>query len=208
MSKKVKIVKEELEKILNDDVEVDNFFDDDEVKEYEIFKRQTVATVYNIYLGETVESSTNYYELFNLLNTATQNDHINIHLNNFGGMVHTGVQLINNINTTKANVQIHVEGPVYSMAAILGCCIPNVKVHPFAFYMFHDYSGGERGKGNEIEKSVANYRPFFRNFMHKVCSPFLTKAEIDKVVDGQDLYITAAEATKRFKKINSKKKGK
>lgn len=167
--------------------------------EYRIYTREVKARYHNVYLGETIESSDTYYDLFNLLHVSTQMDHVNIVLNNYGGRVNAGVQLINAIRATKAKVQMEVSAPVYSMGSLLAVVGDATLLHPHTFLMFHDYSGGERGKGNEMERSVTNYRGYFRSLLQDVCKDFLDKEEINTILNGQDLYIGYNDAKKRLK---------
>jgi len=83
-----------------------------------------------------------------------------------------------------------VEAPVYSMGAILalaGDHLPDVLPH--VFFMFHDYSGVEVGKGSEMHSSIVNFQPYFKALLSDVCSHFLTKVEINAIVKGRDLYV-------------------
>lgn len=203
-----------IEELLSDDSEhekpdkenkdKDSDDDDDDGDAYKLFKNAVTHTTYDVYLGESVQRSTEYYELFNKLSNATKNDKFRVHLNNFGGCCHTGVQLMNAFRKTKGHVQMIIEAPVYSMASILAVCVKDVVVEPHTFLMFHDYSTWELGKGSEIAASVGHYQPYFKRVLKDACEGFLTTEEINNICKGQDLYVSDTEAKKRLKKRSEK----
>jgi ATP-dependent protease ClpP protease subunit len=166
--------------------------DDEEngdIEDIKIFTTEHKCHTYDVYLGESVNESTQYYELFHMLDKAQKNDHFVIHLNNFGGALHTGLQLINCLNKCKATITMSVESHVYSMASLLALCGDIIMVHPKVVMMFHDYSGGSIGKGSEMEKNVDSDRIFWAGFLKDVCYPFLTKPEIKQLIRGEDIYV-------------------
>lgn len=175
--------------------------DDDDLDsdELELFSVPKPGKVHNVYLGTSVLSSDKYYKLFNILASASSNDEFNIHLNNYGGYVSGGVQLLNALRSTPAKVKMVVAGPVYSMASLLALCVEDVEVHDHTFFMFHDYSGGEFGKGAEMVRSVLNYKEYFKEVLRDVGRGFLTDQEMEDIYHGIDLYITADDARKRLK---------
>lgn len=187
---------------------------------FKIYKRPTITHETHIYLGEYIDSQSRYFELFNELDNAGKKDKIYFHLNNYGGDVATGAQLIHKIHDCDATVLMCVEGPVYSMGSILalaGDVIP--KVSPHVFFMFHDYSGGEYGKGNEMHHSITNFQHYFRDLLMDVCCPFLTKKEVRTIMKGEDLYVPFKTGldrhgrelkgiTERFAELKAKKRGK
>ena len=195
-----------------------NDHDDDDLdssEHYKVYKKNKVSTDYTVILSEEITSSVEYYDLYNLFYSASPLDTVTVYLNNFGGKVHTGVHLVNAIASSRAKVTMVVTAPVYSMGAILAVAGDEMILHPHTFLMFHDYSGGEFGKGNEIHLSVTNYRRYFRELLNDVCGWFLTKEEVKSILTGQDLYVSYDDARRRMKvhadkakKIEAPKKAK
>lgn len=169
---------------------------------FKVYKRPSVTQEIHIYLGEYIESQSVYFDLFNELDVAGTKDKMYFHLNNYGGDVAAGAQLIHKIKDTSATVVMCVEGPVYSMGSILalaGDVLP--KVSPHVFFMFHDYSGGEYGKGNEMHHSITNFQHYFRELLSEVCTPFLTNKEVKSIIKGEDLYVPFKSDVDRHGKI-------
>ena len=176
--------------MIDSEVKADIDEDDDEIEDkVRMYLHTTTTNEYDVYLGDSVGESKKYYDLFYKLSKAGKTDKFNIHLNNRGGLVSSGVNLINAIRTSAASTTIHVEGPVYSMGAILALCGDSIVLYPNTFLMFHDYSTSEYGKGNEIHISVTNYQQYFSDLLYDVCYPFLSKKEIKSIQEGKDLYV-------------------
>ena len=177
---------------------VNDIFDEEDADELQVFSTPKGGVTHNIYLGTSVLSSDKYYKLFNTLAAAGPDDDFRVHLNNYGGYVSGGTQLMNSLRSTKGHVKMIVAGPVYSMASLLAICVEDVEIHDHTFLMFHDYSGGSVGKGAEMIRSVISYKAYFEQVLKDVGKDFLTKKEITDLYHGVDLYVTAEDARKRL----------
>ncbi len=160
-----------------------------------------IRNVYTVYLTESIDEQKNYRQLFNQLRTATSEDTFVIYLNNFGGYVHTGIDIINSIRMSQAQVITCVTGPIYSMAPLVALSGDLVRIESDTFMMFHDYSTTETGKGSEVKAAVEHYGPFMKDLFKKITHKFLTKKEIEDILSGKDLYLGREEIVKRLKKI-------
>jgi len=156
-------------------VEEDGIFDEEEPDELQLFTTPKGGVTHDVYLGTSVLSSDRYYKLFNTLAAASPSDDFRIHLNNYGGYVSGGTQLMNALRSTKGNVKMIVAGPVYSMASLLAICVDDVEIHDHTFLMFHDYSGGSSGKGAEMIRRVISYKAYFEQVLKDVAKDFLTQ---------------------------------
>ena len=192
-----------------DDADKDEDSDNDDDTDgdaYKLFTESRCGNRYDVYLGESFKNSHEYYKLFDMLTKAKPNDEFNIILNNFGGMVHTGAQMVNALRYTKAKVRTIVAGPVYSMASLLAVAVDDVTINDHTFLMFHHYSTWEMGKGSEVVAAVTNFEDYFAEFLIDTCDGFLTKSEMKRICKGEDIYIKAEEARQRIAKRNKRKK--
>lgn len=180
-------------------VENDNVF---------IINNPKMTNVYSIYLTEHIGESKNYRDVFNLLREAGAEDYFKIYLNNFGGYVSTGQDIINAMRACQGQVFTCITGPVYSMAPLIALAGQKIFVEQDVFMMFHDYSGGQEGKGNEMALAVAHEKPHFDSVFRKLTKGFLSDKEATNVLMGQDLYLGREEIIKRLKKIKKLLTGK
>lgn len=160
-----------------------------------------ITNVFSVYLTEEIGESKNYRDLFNLLREANPEDNFIIYMNNFGGYVSTGVDIINAMKACNGQVFTCMTGPCYSMAPLITLAAQKVFIEEDTFMMFHDYSTGAEGKGNEISIRMEHEKPHFDNMFKKIVNGFLTKQEIKNVLKGQDLYLGKEEIIKRLKRI-------
>jgi ATP-dependent Clp protease protease subunit len=166
-----------------------------------------VSKAYDIYLHQFGRSRS-FVDLYDVLHTATENTRIYFHLNNPGGSIASGIQLLNILEACHSkHISVHVEAPIYSMASSFACGamklgIP-VLVGKNVFFMFHDYSAGNNGKGNELFTGILNQREWTKQMFRDTCFPFLSETELDKMVLGQDLYIEREDILKRMEVVKT-----
>lgn len=172
-----------------------------ENKYLHITNKQLTKNIYSVYLTEHIGDSRHYRDLYNLLRQANHDDLFLFYMNNYGGLVHTGIEIINAMNASHASTISVLTGPVYSMAPLITLNADKVCVEPHSFMMFHDYSGGTRGKGHEQEAAIINDRPFFSELFSTITKKFLNTKEIRQVLQGKDLYLNRETIIDRLKKI-------
>ena len=159
-------------------------------KPFEIIRHARHVVDYSIYLSENVESNFEYVKLLETLRRVTKDDSVTLYLANYGGYCSTGFQIANAIKECKSGVDIIVDAPCFSMAAILAVSGKSLKMNPGTFLMFHNYSGGDYGKGKERLDATVHYYEHFQKAIKNVCYPFLTKDELDAIKHDKDVYIS------------------
>ena len=76
-------------------------------------------------------------------------------------------------------------------------------------FMFHNYSSGNWGKGHELLAATQADDRWARNLMKKTYKGFFTDNEIEKIIDGRDVWLTPDEVIKKLdrrNKLNKKNK--
>lgn len=153
-----------------------------------------------LFLRGSIQSFEDYSELFDLLPTLTENDTLSIILSSPGGDCEVGFAIIDHILGCAAPVSIEVIYPTYSMGAIIALCGDELILNADSYLMFHDYSGGMRGKGEETYQYTTNYRKAFKSRFKRICMPFLTEEECNNMFKGEDIYVTASTIKARSKR--------
>ncbi|HET8869403.1 MAG TPA: Clp protease ClpP [Aquabacterium sp.] len=165
------------------------------------YERQLPVRQVSYYLCGELKEPEYYTELFYTLRSASETDLIYLHLNSPGGDFNTGLQIINNMAASAARVVTILEARAYSMAAMIFLSGDEMFVHDNCQLMFHTYSGIFAGKGNEQEAEVAAVGKWFGKVLQRVCSPFLTDGEIERIRLGADFWIDSDEIRRRVKRI-------
>ena len=157
------------------------------------------------YLCGEIREPQYYTELFYTLRSASETDLVYIHINSSGGDFNTGLQIINNIFSSNARVVTILEARAYSMAALIFLSGDELIVHDNCQLMFHIYSGIFAGKGNEQQAEVAAVGNWFEKVMSRLCSPFLTDAEIANILKGSDVWMDSDEIRRRLLRLQRAK---
>jgi ATP-dependent protease ClpP protease subunit len=166
-----------------------------------IVNNPIVKNVYSVQLTEHIGKSEHYRELYNLLRNGKEDDTFLFYLNNYGGFVHTGIDIINSIRNSPSRIVSIVTGPLYSMAPLIALTTQQLYIEDNTFFMFHDYSGDTAGKGNEQHAAILNDKPFFDELFEQSTKGFLTPKEIKKVTSGGDLYVRKEDVITRLRKL-------
>lgn len=148
-----------------------------------------VTTRYEINIWDDIEEFKEYDEMLKQLPKIKEEDHVVLRVGTPGGRCDVGFMLIDKFKELGCVVDVIVPYPTYSMGAIMALCGDSLSMSPGSFLMFHDYSTGGRGKGNELIKSTEAYSEIFAYRFRQICIPFLTEEECMSVLQGQDLYI-------------------
>ena len=162
------------------------------------FERQLPVRQVSYYISGELHEPQYYTELFYTLRTASETDLIYLHLNSPGGDFNTGLQIINNIAASSARVVTILEARAYSMAALIFLSGDELFVHDNCQLMFHTYSGIFAGKGNEQQAEIAAVGRWFEKVMRRICTPFLTDDEVDRILKGADYWIDSDDISRRL----------
>ncbi len=162
-----------------------------------IYENPTSKT-YDIYLSHTIDETFNFHSLFETLRKATKEDKIIIHINSPGGYIDSCLQIINSMKECSAEITTIIEGEACSAGSIIFLAGNKRIVREHSLMMCHYYSGGMKGKGNEIISRAKFEDEFFKRFFRKIYKGFLTKEEIKKMIGGEDFWFDADGVKKRL----------
>lgn len=166
-----------------------------------IYERQG-GRVYDFYLNDVIQSSKDYVSWNQIIRGAGELDVIYLHINCYGGDVMTTIQLLRSMSECRGTIIASVEGACMSAATFLFLSADVCEVSDHSQFLIHNYSAGNWGKGNElIAKAIAEHA-WANNLLHNLYAGFLTKEEIDEVINGKDFWLDSKEVVKRLQKRN------
>lgn len=155
---------------------------------FKVSSKKETKTSYSIHIWDSIEKYEDYDKLLDELDNIGKDDNVTLSISSPGGRCDVGFMLYDKL-AELSNVEVIVPYPSYSMGALLSLVGNSLELLEGSFLMFHDFSTGHRGKGNEIEKSISAYSEVFRYRFNKICQPFLTKKECEDILEGKDLYV-------------------
>ena len=160
------------------------------------------AEVHDFYMSDSIGPPTDYMNWLHIIRNSRANDVIRIHINSPGGDLYTTVQLVDAIKGSNANVIGCVEGQCASAATIVFLACDAYYVSPYSMFMFHTYSAGMFGKSSDIYSKIEFKRKFTDFLFEDTYEHVLTKAELDKMKSGTDIWIDAEEMAVRLNNRN------
>lgn len=172
---------------------------------------------YEYYLSDEVEDPSDYADWFQEIRSTRSSDAIKIHINSPGGNLFTTIQFLQCLAETEAHIIASVEGACMSAATLIFLAADEFQIAPHSMFMFHNYSGASFGKGGEMYDNVVHERKWSEKLLTDMYSDFLTKGEIESLLNNKDIWMDSDEVITRLKKrdaifkkralAESKKKG-
>ena len=166
-----------------------------------VFNRPT-GQILDFYLNSTIGSPEDYAEWNQILRSSGEQDVVYLHINCYGGQALTAVQLMRAISESRATVVASVEGACMSAATFLFLMADVCEISDHSIFMFHNFSGGTIGKGNEMMAQVHHNDKWARELMESIYKDFFTQDEIDSILEGKDYWLSPDEVTERLQKRN------
>jgi ATP-dependent Clp protease protease subunit len=151
-----------------------------------------------VYLTGAIEEPYQYNEMCYLLGTADKNTTVDIYLNTPGGIIDSAFMIANAISNSEAKVIGHLSGTVASAGTLISMACDELKLTPHLSFMIHNYSGGMAGKGHEMKARQKFTDDHLNDAFKSFYSGFLTEDEMDKVIEGTDLWMNTDEVTERW----------
>lgn len=155
----------------------------------------------DIYLFNELEWPHIYSPLCDLIRNAPHHMEVNIRIQCYGGQIDTLIPLYTAIKESPAYIKGVIERSCASAATMLFLSCDGWGVNPYSTMMFHAYSSGYYGKRNENISDFEFNKEHLDTLVYDMYEGFLTKKEIDQVLDGKDLHFGYEEIIVRLEKL-------
>lgn len=175
--------------------------EDDDQKPYLHYEQLIQRRIQHYYLSSAIEGPELYVDMIHRIQTAGADELIYIHLNTPGGHLDTGVQIINAMQSTQAQVTVGIEANCHSLGTLIFLAADEFIVHDNCLMMIHNFSGGVFGKGNEQQSQLEAQIKWFNTLARKLYIPFLSCDEFDRIARGEDLWLQSDDIRKRLEKM-------
>ena len=161
---------------------------------------ESVYRTHEVFLDSTIDEPNKYRELISLLINASENDKIHLFINSNGGHLDTAGAIISGILSSRAEVTAFLMGATHSAASLISMYCHAVHVYDTAYMMIHTASFGSSGNTPTVKAHTDFTIKQCEKLMLDAYEGFLTKAEMDKVLNGLELWFNAEEIKPRLKK--------
>lgn len=168
-----------------------------DVEPFEV-KAVPLNQLYQCTIDDDFTDVRQFAQLVDYLNNANHGDIAHIKLSTNGGALHSIIPMIEAMRNTEAHVAMHVESDTASAGTILMMLADEVYINPYTTVMIHTASYGFYGHSGNMDANVSHSTKHIEKLVNEVYEGFLTGAEILRVLDGKEFYLTAEEAMTRF----------
>lgn len=167
---------------------------------FEISETVKPQHMVDVYISRHIGPPNEYVDLISRIRNAHPDDIIYLHLNTPGGYLDTGIQIINAMKDCRGRVICVLDGTVCSMGSLIFLAAEEYIIHDHCRLMFHNYSGGTYGKGNEQIAQLESTGKWFNKMFVDLCTPFLSEEECAGVIEGKDIWLDSDEVRERMEK--------
>jgi ATP-dependent protease ClpP protease subunit len=169
-------------------------------KQKNLFRIYPRHKVFTVFIESFLERKRGLHSVFHELRNAGRNDILEIRINSSGGYIHEGAQFYNlMLERFHKRTYAFLDNHGYSMGALMFCMAHKRIIYPYSDIMFHNYSGGAVGKGEEIKSKIlhtdALLIKFFKNIV--LDKSFLSEKEFNKMLIGKDYWFDAKQMCER-----------
>jgi len=140
-------------------------------------------------------------DLIVCLNSCKEGHNINIHLNTIGGDLSAAYQIVNGISRCKGKVWTIADGDVMSAGSLIFFSGHILDVGPHCSFLLHKIQASKSGSLNDISSEVKHMTEVVKNFYYSCYRPYYSKAQIDRILQGEDLYETSKKVQKRVDRV-------
>lgn len=165
-----------------------------------LFASKPMATFHEFYLTGRIEEADQYIAVFDMIRHASEEDIIKIYVNSPGGDLFTALQFGRAMGDSDATIIVSVEGQCCSAATIIALAADMVELSNHCVWMCHNYSSGMIGKGHELHSQAEFERDWSIKLMKDIYDGFLSESEIQRMLNGADLWMGADDVMERLNK--------
>lgn len=173
--------------------------DDDYIgKRLGYFVKSQVSELIEIPIDEGVMSPAYYRNVTQRIRDSNEGDVVRYIINSPGGRLDGLMSLLSSMLKTEATTEAHIDGFCDSASSFLAMHCDNIYVSPLASMLVHNATYGVGGKAADIHQHVTHFNTYSEQFFKDTYQHFLTEEEIQKCLDGYQLYLNAEQITERL----------
>lgn len=176
-------------------------FQDESPVEGSSWVQQSSAQHYTIMCDHPLGDPESIRDWVKIFNSAGPGDIINMYFNGPGGNLFTCIELLALMSNTEATTVGHLMGEACSAHSFLFLACDDWVVNRFTSLMLHSWHGGAYGSGLNVQRQANAVQKTFESMCSEIYYPFLTKEEINEVINNKDKYILAPQIIKRLEGV-------
>jgi ATP-dependent protease ClpP protease subunit len=160
------------------------------------------AGIFNIYLFGVIEDAMQFISAIEVLQQATENDIVYIHLSTDGGSLDATDTFLSAMRDCQARVVVKASGGVHSAGTVILLNADEFFLSDNFNALIHNGSCGSGGKFSDFVAHSKHNMKYMETVMYNTYAGFLTDEEIAQMLDGKDFWLNGDEFAERFNARN------
>jgi len=177
--------------------------DENEVKQslFSISQAQHHYNRFIVRIHNIINSPSEYSNLFQLFETASEGDEILIDINSPGGVLDTAILISRAIRGCEATVKTRIGPTTASAATVIALACDGFEIDEQSTMQVHtaSFSPGYAKTPDILASTLHNVKQI-EKFVRNTYKHFLTEDEIQQVLDGREIYLDSDELSERLPK--------
>lgn len=163
-----------------------------------IMMTRQVANEYHLRLARPITEVDDFEEEFQLFAAAGERDIIHIDIVTPGGSLDTGHMLRRAIANTAAHTVAYIGPTCASAGTAIALACEEWEIDEMSSFMIHTASYGYVGMAPHVKANVDHSDKMINRFVRTTYAGFLTDDEIERVIDGKEVYFEGDELAQRL----------
>lgn len=163
-----------------------------------IMVNQHVSNEYHLRLARPITDIDDFEEEFQLFAAAGERDVIRLDIVTPGGSLDTGHMLRRAINNTAAHTIAYIGPTCASAGTAIALACEEWEIDEMSSFMIHTASYGYVGMAPHVKANVDHSDKMINRFVRTTYAGFLTEEEIERVIDGKEVYFEGEELAQRL----------
>ena len=176
--------------------------EDDEQTSYTISQNQVAWSRFIVRMHNPIGNASEYATLFNLLDSASEDDDIKIDISSPGGSFDTCILIQRAIKDCEANAICRIGPTCASAAGAIALACDGWELDEMSTMLVHtgSFAPGS-GKVHDIHAASAHTLEQIKRFVRTTYAGFLSEEELNAVLDGKEMYLGSDELGERLDRV-------
>ncbi len=163
-----------------------------------ILMTQHVVNEYHLRLARPITEVDDFEEEFQLFAAAGERDLIKVDIVTPGGSMDTAHMLCRAIARTPALTVAYIGPTCASAGTAIALACDEWEIDDMSSFMVHTGSYGYVGMAPHVEANVKHNSKMIERYVRLTYAGFLTEEEIERVIDGREMYFEGEELANRL----------
>lgn len=165
---------------------------------FEVTAERSSAMHFNVYLYGPIEDASQFIGAQEVFRAAGPDDVVEVHLSTPGGSMDATDTFLQAMHECEGRVIIRASGGVHSCGSIILLHASEFTLSPNFNMLVHNGSTGMGGDLNKFAAAAKHSVEYMNRVLRDVYEGFLTKEELQAMIDGKDFWVDGKEFMRRW----------